>query len=252
VAAPKFSLISCGLIGLLGLWTLYRLRMRQIAEHLRVRFEERLAERNRVARELHDTLLQTVEGSKLVADHALKDPKDHARMVQAMERLSSWLGEATEQGLAALNSLRTSATQTNDLSDALGRAIEECRMESSMQGSVSVAGEATDLNPVVRDEVYRVGYEAIRNACTHSRGTKLQVNLSYGQDLTLRVTDNGVGIGPTVAERGKDGYFCLQGMRQRASRIGAKLILNSSSSGTEVTLVVPGRVIFRKAKKSDL
>src|SRR4029077_8174874 len=105
-------------------WGGYRLRMRQMARAMNVRFDERLAERTRVARDIHDTFLQTVQGSKMVADHALKDTDDHARMVRAMEQLSSWLGRATEEGRTALNSLRASATERNDLPEAFTRAIE--------------------------------------------------------------------------------------------------------------------------------
>ena len=103
------------------------------------------------------------------------------------------------------------------------------------------------MHPIVRDEIYRIGYEAIRNACVHSAASKLEVELTYSQDLALRVADNGVGIDSEVADRGKDGHFGLQGMRERAARVGGKLTLASSSnSGTEIKLVVPGGIIFRK------
>jgi signal transduction histidine kinase len=87
----------------------------------------------------------------------------------ALEQLSIWLGRATEEGRAALNSLRTSTTEANDLAEAFRRAIEECRIENSMEASFSVVGETREMHPIVRDEVYRIGYEAIRNACVHSQ-----------------------------------------------------------------------------------
>jgi signal transduction histidine kinase len=103
------------------------------------------------------------------------------------------------------------------------------------------------MHPVVRDEVYRIGYEAIRNACTHSHASRLVVELIYAQDVTLRVADNGVGIDEAIADRGKEGHYGLEGMRERAGRIAARLtIASTSGSGTEITLVVPGRIIFRK------
>ncbi|HET9711658.1 MAG TPA: ATP-binding protein, partial [Pyrinomonadaceae bacterium] len=96
-------------------------------------------------------------------------------------------------------------------------------------------------------EIYRIGYEAIRNACEHAAATELEITLTYAQDLTLRVSDNGNGIEAAVLKAGKEGHFGLQGMRERAERIGSKLTLVSSpDSGTEVILVVPGNVIFRK------
>ena len=70
------------------------------------------------------------------------------------------------------------------------------------------------MHPIVRDEVYRIGYEAIRNSIVHSHATRLQVELRYEQDLYLRVKDNGVGIDSGVLSQGKDEHFGLQGMRE--------------------------------------
>jgi signal transduction histidine kinase len=223
----------------------YRLRVAQISRQMSARFDERLAERTRVARELHDTLLQTVQGSKMVADHALKNSADHTRMLRAMEQLSTWLEQATQEGRAALQSLRASTTEKNDLVEALRRSIDECGRGSGAEISFQVNGNAREMHPVVRDEIYRIGYEAIRNACAHSGARKLEVKLDYSHDLTLRISDNGVGIDSGVIEKGKDGHFGLPGMRERAERIGARFTLVSSpDSGTVITLIVPGRIVF--------
>jgi signal transduction histidine kinase len=228
---------------------LYRMRVRQIARSIGARFDERLAERTHMARDLHDTFLQTIQGSKLVADDALDGPSDPVRLRRAMEKLSEWLGRATEEGRAALNSLRISTTETNDLAQALQRATEDGIIPGSMAVNFTVGGDAKRMHPIVRDEIYRIGYEAIRNACLHSSASRLEVELTYGQDLALRVADNGVGIDSSVADRGKDGHFGLQGMRERAVRIGGKLTLVSSSTlGTEIKLVVPGGIIFQKTR----
>jgi signal transduction histidine kinase len=144
--------------------------------------------------------------------------------------------------------LRTSTTETNDLAEAFRRAIKECRLENSMETSFSVVGGTREMHPIVRDEVYRIGYEAIRNACVHSQASKLQVILTYAEELGVRVSDNGVGIDPMVVDHGKDGHFGLQGMRERAARIAGKLtVTGSPSSGTEIKLVVPGKIIYRKS-----
>ncbi len=100
----NWFIVVCLFAGLLVLITAYRLRVRQIARAMSARFDERLAERTRVAREIHDTFLQTVQGSKMVADHALKYSADHARMVRAMEQLSTWLEQATEDRLFVMKS----------------------------------------------------------------------------------------------------------------------------------------------------
>jgi signal transduction histidine kinase len=106
------------------------------------------------------------------------------------------------------------------------------------------------MHPIVRDEVYRIGYEAIRNASMHSRATQLTVDLSYTQDLNLTVRDNGVGIDPEIVDRGKEGHFGLQGMRERAARIVSRFLVESSaSSGTVVSLIVPGGIIYRTVSR---
>ena len=235
-------------LGVLLVAVIYRLRLRQISRAMSARFDERLAERTRLAREIHDTFVQTIQGSKMVADHALKDSADHARMVRAMEQLSAWLEQATEEGRAALNSLRASTTEKNDLAEAFRRAIDECSRESRAEISFSVNGRFREMHPVVRDEIYRIGYEALRNSCAHSGGDRVKLALGYAHDLTLSVNDNGVGIDSEVIEKGKEGHFGLGGMRERAERIGSKLTLVSSpGSGTLITLIVPGRIVFRSA-----
>jgi signal transduction histidine kinase len=205
-----------------------------------------------VARELHDTLVQTVHGSKLVADDAL-ETSDPVRMRRALEQLTVWLARATDEGRAALNVLRTSITARNGLAEAYRRAMEDCVQWGSTKPSFSVVGKARDVHPVVRDEVYRIGYEAIRNACMHSRGSRVEVLLSYTQDLSIRITDNGIGIDPAIADWAKDGHFGLQGMRERAVRIGGKLnVISSADSGTEITVIVPGGIAFQLQRSNEV
>ncbi len=245
--------VACFLAGILLLWALHRLRMRQAARALSLRFDERLSERTRIAREFHDTLIQTIQGSKLVADDALDQSADPARMRHALEQLSGWLDRAIQEGRAALHSLRTSATETNDLAEGLRRATEECQMLSPIVASFSVDGNAREMHPVVRDEIYRIGYEAIRNASAHSKASRLHVGLKYGQNLAISVGDNGVGIPESIINGGTDGHYGLQGMRERAARIGGKLrIVSSVDSGTEVSLVIPGRIAFRGTGSTGL
>jgi signal transduction histidine kinase len=223
-----------------------------VARQFNIRLEERVSERTRIARDLHDTFLQTIQGSKLVVDDALEPSTDPIRMRRAMEQLSVWLASAMQEGRAALNSLRTATTQTNDLAKALRRVTEDGLIPSSIAVTFSVVGHAREMHPIVRDEIYRIGYEAMRNAGTHSGASRLEVELRYADDLALRVGDNGTGIDPAVADRGKYGHFGLQGMRERAARIGGKLTLvSSATSGTEITVVVPGGIVFRRSKRDS-
>jgi signal transduction histidine kinase len=243
----------CAVSGGLILWALYRLRVRRIEAVVGARFDERLAERTRLARDLHDTLLQTIQGSKMVADDALDPAADAHRMRGALQQLSAWLARAMQEGRAALHSLRTSTTEGNDLFETFKRAVESEVVPSSMVATCSVVGEPREMHPIVRDEVYRIGYEAILNACLHSKASRLTVELAYADDLTLRVTDDGVGIAASFVDQGKPGHFGLQGMRERALRIEGKLTLTSSeTSRTAITLIVPGGIAFQNGRPTPL
>jgi signal transduction histidine kinase len=243
--------ILCIVVAILAVWAIYRLRVRQIAVAMNQRFDERLDERTRLARDFHDTLLQTIQGSKMVADDALETAADPERMHQALEKLSVWMGQATVEGRAALHSLRASTIQRNDLAEGLRRALEGGLVPSTMSVSFSAVGTASEMHPIVRDEIYRIGHEAIRNVASHSGASQVEVELRYGQDLTLRVRDNGVGIDPQVLDKGRSGHFGLQGMRERTARIGGKLtIVSSPATGTDIHIVVPGGIIFRGTKPS--
>jgi len=238
-----FRLAIVAIFGLL-LASAYRLRLRRLTAEINARLDERVLERTRLARELHDTLLQTIQGSKMVADAGLDDPADPARLYHALERVSNWLAQATQEGRAALIALRSSTTQHNDLAEAFKRAGENCILQTSMTFALSVQGTAREMHPIVRDEVYLIGYEAMRNACLHSRGTRVDVELSYARDLVVRVRDDGIGINQEIVVKGKEGHFGVPGMQERADRIGAKLRFNSTSAGTEVELIVPRNLIF--------
>ena len=241
----KLFYLACIVSVLLLVFIMYRLRVRQVSHALSARFDERLAERTRLAQELHDTFLQTIQGSKMVADDALEYSSDPVRLRKAIEQLAVWLGQATLEGRAALNSLRNSSTEENDLAQSFRLATENGMRPTAMTVAVSVVGPS-DMHPIVRDEVYRIGYEAIRNAYAHSGADRLKVELKYGHDLLLRIADNGRGMDPEIVEKGKEGHFGLMGMRERALRIGAKLLVHSSpDTGTEILLSVPGASIFR-------
>ena len=239
--------INCGS----QVWLAYSLRMRQMARALNARFDERLEECTQLARDLHDTLLQTLQGSKTVADTALDRRDDAPTLARALEQVSACMGKATDEGRETVLKLRKSTVEANDLVEAFQRAIEDCRRRGTIDASLTVTGETKEMHPVVREEIYRIGYEAIRNAYTHSRGSRIVVALDYGRDFTLRVTDDGLGVDSITAERGREGHFGLRGMRERATRIGATLSVNGDSGkGTTVVMTVPGRTVFLGARSS--
>jgi signal transduction histidine kinase len=234
-------------LGLGVVLILYLIDRQRHVTLLRIRFDERLEERTRLARELHDTLLQTIQGSKLVADHAQQHLDDPGITRTALQRLSPWLDRAVVEGRAALDSLRNSARDTEDLASALRRAAEGC-VSDQMKITVSSMGLPRSMHPVARDEVFRIGTEAIRNACIHSGGESLRIELRYGRDLILDVRDSGRGFDPKLLNSGKPGHFGIRGMRERASNIRGRLSLHTvEGRGTYLTLIVPGKVIFRSA-----
>ena len=229
----------------------YRVRVHYIAKAISARFDERLDERTRMALELHDTFLQTVQGSKMVADDALDPAADQERMRRALERLSVWLERAVMEGRAALHALRVSTTERNHLTEFLDRSAKEHCQPTEISVALTVIGDARDLHPIVRVEITRIAEEAIRNTSLHSNASQLSIELRYARDLSLSLKDNGVGIDPEIVEAGKAGHFGIQGMKERSARIRARITIKSTlNAGTEVTLRVPGDVVYRREKRS--
>ena len=234
----------------LFIWIIYHLRVRHIAAEISARFDVRLDERTRMALELHDTFLQTVQGSKMVADDALDPAADQLRMRHALEKLSVWLGQAVTEGRAALHALRVTTTERNHLAEFLERTAREHSQRTPISVAFTVIGDAREVHPIVRDEISRIAEEGIRNACLHSNASQLSMELRYARNLSLRIHDNGVGIDPEVVEAGKTGHFGIQGMKERSARIRAKITITSTrNSGTTISLTVPGEVIYRREKR---
>ena len=234
--------------GLCLVYVLYLLRLRQYSLAMKKAFDERLEERTRLARDLHDTLLQTIQGSKMLADDAIETADDLRTARATLGRLSGWLGRATAEGRAVLESLRQSISETNDLAAAFRRTFEDYGVRNGITLHLSVMGKSRELHPIARDEVYSIGDEAIRNACIHSGGSSLWVELCYDQNLRVSVRDDGCGMGADTVRDGRPGHYGLAGLRERAQRIGARLVISSSQDGTEIVLRVPGRAIYSAAK----
>jgi signal transduction histidine kinase len=241
-----FRVSSLGVFGLF-LAGAYRLRLGRITAQMNARLDDRVAERTRFARDLHDTMLQTIQGSEMIVSVAMNQPGNPAHTDAALARLSAGLARAREEARACLQSLRASTTQVNDLAEALLHTGEESAAGYPLKFNLLVEGAVKDMHPIVRDEILRIGAEAIRNACIHSAGSKVEVVLIYAHSLELRVRDDGKGIGAETIAQGKPGHFGLAGMQERAARIGGKLTVRSSAkAGTQVELAVPGRIAFRE------
>lgn len=229
------------------LWGLYQLRLRQLAREFNVRLEERVSERTRIARELHDTMLQSFQGLLLrfqATAHMLPDRPQEAR--KTLESAIDQAAAAITEGRDAVQGLRSSTKVTNDLASAITTLGTELAggesNPSAAEFDVQVEGTPRDLHPILRDEVYRIAGEALRNAFKHSQAKRIEVEIRYDdRQLRLRVRDDGKGIDAQhLNEAGRPGHFGLPGMRERAKLMGGKLAVWSElDSGTEVELKIP-------------
>ena len=226
------------------LW--YRLRLHQLTHQLNVRFEERLAERTRIAQELHDTLLQGFLSASMqlhVADERL-GPDSPAKPL--VTRVLDLMRNVIDDGRNTLRGLRSPSTSPGDLERTFSRIPEELGIQSPGNFRVIVEGQARALHPAIRDDVYRIGREALVNSFRHARASSIEVELEYGvKELRVLVRDDGGGIDPQVLRQGREGHWGLPGMRERAQRIGAQFkVWSRPAGGTEVELVVPAAIAF--------
>jgi ligand-binding sensor domain-containing protein/signal transduction histidine kinase len=227
--------------------TLYRLRLYQLTKQLNLRFEERLAERTLIAQDLHDTLLQGFLSASMQLDVAVDNlPADFPGTPRFLKVLDL-MRTVIDEGRNALRGLR-SATTTHSLNleEAFARLKLELGAGDEVGFRVIAEGPSRPVNAIVRDEVYRIGREAVVNAFRHSHGKVIEVEVAYlGNHLRVRVRDDGLGIDAAILEFGRDGHWGLSGMRERAESIGAQLKVRSKvGAGTEVELTVPNSVAF--------
>jgi len=238
---------------LLLLWGLYRVRMHQISREFKAQLAGRVDERLRVARELHDTLLQSFQAPLIffqAARNMCRTRPEEAE--QVLDKAINLAQEAVTEGREAIQSMRSSTEVTNELADAFRQAGEEFASDS-VAFRVVVEGSPKNLHPIVRDEVYRIGNEAIRNAFRHGDPKTVEVEITYAAELRLRVRDDGKGIDAVFLNDNRPGHYGISGMRERAKRIGATLSVRSTAgAGTEIDLFVPGSRAFAIAFKSPV
>jgi signal transduction histidine kinase/ligand-binding sensor domain-containing protein len=241
------------------LWLLYYIRLRQITERQRKRIEQsmedRFSERTRIARELHDTLLQNLQGSLLRYQVAHELLPEHPR--EAKQDLGKAIDQtvrAISDGRNAVQGLRSFKADTNDLADSIKTLVEELALDSSPGERVfhvGLQGTPQPLRGAVLDEIYAIAGEALRNARHHSQATKIEVDLNYDYDqLRLCIRDNGIGIDHAYLEgEGAIGHYGLRGMRERAEVVGGKLsIWSAPSAGTEIELIIPAERAYVGAR----
>jgi signal transduction histidine kinase len=220
-----------------------------------LRLEERVRERTRIARELHDTLLQSLHG--LMFEFQAARNMFQKRPEEALQALDVAL-IGTERAIAesqdAIENLRETMTAEDDLAQLIKVTGEDLAASRySERGSptfaLTVEGQQRGLTPVIRDEICRIAREVLRNAFRHAQARHIEAEILYEEDqLRLRVRDDGKGMDPQVLkEGGRPGHWGLPGVRERAQQIGAKLdVWSEAGAGTEVQLAVTASVAYRK------
>ncbi len=239
--------ILCALICLALLWGAYQWRLRHLRHQFDITLDARVSERTRIARELHDTLLQSFQGLLLQLEVVSQMQLD--RPIEAKEKLDRTIERAARaitEGRDAVEGLRESTIQTNDLAQAINALGEELAAHTGNLGSpafrTSIEGGTRDLHPILRDEIYRIAAEALRNAFRHARANHIEAEIRYDdQQFRLRVRDDGKGMdAAAISGQGSKGHYGLPGMRERAKLIGGKLeVWSEIAAGTEVELTVP-------------
>ena len=250
----RWFLASCGLAVAAAAGFLFRLRLRQLNAAQRWRLEERLFERERIARELHDTFLQSVQGLILKFQSAAERIPEQEPARLLMERALERADQVLVEGRDRVTELRARTEGQADLLQQLQRIGDELMQESPAQFRLATDGVPRGLNPEVRDECCRIGSEALTNAFNHAHARQILLQIIFGaRNLILRITDDGQGF-DTASDKARnaDGHWGLTGMRERAERIRARLSISSRiGEGSVVQLQVPARIAYRIARDSS-
>ena len=238
----RLGLVLCAGLSVLAV---YRIRAYQLTRLLSVRFEERLAERTRIAQDLHDTLLQGVLSASMQLHVAVDQVPDDSPLRPGLDRVLQLMEIVIKEGRNTLRGLRSSIDSAQDLKNSFSRIPQELG-QPAVDFRVVVEGEALPLRAAVRDDVYRIGREALVNAFRHSGAENIDLNLEYAAtELRILVRDDGCGISPAVLDSSRDGHWGLTGMRERAEQIGGKLrVLSREGGGTEVELRLPSHIAW--------
>jgi signal transduction histidine kinase len=246
-------LVLCVALTLLLFWLAYRLHMAQVASSIRTRLEERMGERERIARELHDTLLQSVQGLVLrfqsVAHRMPPGEPSRAHLESALKRAD----EVMVEGRNRVRDLRAGDNDNAaDLLATLQELADAAGFDPPVPIRIVVEGRPRHVDPLVAAELRRIAGEALFNIARHARATSVDVAITYGdRQLGVQIRDDGIGIAPSVLAHGsKEGHFGLIGMRERAERVGGALSVDSGAGkGTDVILTFPARLAYAERRR---
>ncbi|HET6898892.1 MAG TPA: two-component regulator propeller domain-containing protein, partial [Vicinamibacteria bacterium] len=242
----RWFLLTSAFALVLAVLALYRMRLHRLTAQLNLRFEERLSERTRIAQELHDTLLQGFLSASMQLHLAVDRMPENAPERASLRGVIDLITRVIQEGRNAVRGLRSQESTLDDLEEALSSIRDELGIQDQVELKVVGKGHPQRLNPMIRDEVYHIGREALINAFRHSGATRIEVGVEReARRLRVLVRDDGKGIDAEVLRGGRDGHWGLSGMRERSERIGGRLrVWSRPGAGTEVELSVPGHVAF--------
>jgi len=253
----NWFLALCAVAVMSFLWLAYRFRVRQVRQEITIGLEAKISERTRIARDLHDTLLQSFHGL-LYRFHAVRNllPGRPDEAIQALDGALIRAEQALDEGRQSIQELRSGLFAENQLDQMLIAIGQE--LASSHQGQdgtprfgVIEEGERRALSPIIREEILRITRELLLNAFRHADAHAVEVEIRYGRDVfRLIVRDDGKGIDPKILkEGGRSGHWGMPGVYERARGIGARLeFWSEGGAGTEVRLTIPASVAYERSQ----
>jgi signal transduction histidine kinase len=250
--------IACAASFLLLLWVLFRFRIHQLARQFNTTMETRVAERTRIARDLHDTLLQSLHGLMFRFQAARNMlPQRPEEAMGALDGAITRTEQAIAESRDAIKDLRSESSAQADLGELLTEIGTELTASRDANGdsptfSVTVEGERRTISPMVQEEVCQIAREALRNAFRHAKARQIEVEVRYDRRvLRLRFRDDGAGIDPKILkDGGRPGHWGLPGIRERAQRIRARLDFWSEvGAGTEIQLTIPAVTAYEASSQ---
>nr|ACN18082.1 two-component system sensor protein [uncultured bacterium BLR5] len=242
-----FLALCAATLGFLA-WLGYKWRVRQVKNLLHLQFQERLAERTRIAQDLHDTILQGFVSAKMQLFAEVHDLPPETLKTKRLKGVYELLGQLIEEGRNKVKDLR--AAEDDGFTDFERECLkirEEFDINKDMDFRMVIGGTPRPLHPLIGSELLQIGHEALINAFLHSRATAIEIEIEYGlKSLNLLVRDNGCGIDSEILRSGREGHWGLTGMRERAEKIKAEIkIWSRVDVGTEVLVSVPRRFAFK-------
>ena len=246
---------ACAVLFLALLWGLYQMRLRQLRQKFDLGLEARVNERTRIARELHDTLLQSLHGL-LFRFQAARNmlPRRPEEATEALDGAIARTEQAIAESQDAIRDLRPAAqSDLAELMRAVGKELESSANDNGARPTfeVIVEGERKPLSPTLQAEVYRIACEILRNAFRHACARRVEAEVRYGDEqLRVRIRDDGKGIDPEVLKEGRrQGHWGLPGVKERAHQIGAQLdFWSEAGAGTEVQLSIPAAIAYKNSR----